>query len=284
MAGRVALAAGTLTVVSSVPASAQGDPNTGALTFTAVVDIPSTYYFRGIKQEEDPAFTLWPYADLGLALFSGDGTLRRAGVNVGVWNSLHTGSSGSGADGPGYLHYEEDFYATLALGFSGGISLATTYTAYTSPNGVFDTINEVSFRVSRAQALAPYVLLAIELGDGSALGADTGTYLELGVGPSFALGGSSATVAVPAKLGMSLGDYYESPVNGEDEKFGYLSVGGLVTWPLSGVASRFGSWNVHAGADLLFLGDTPEQFNTSPGDAEPGNTAVVALVGIGVSY
>ena len=65
---------------------------------------------------------MWPYADLGIALVSGDGPVKSVGVNLGTWNSLHTG--GVGLNGPtGKLWYESDFYATLGFGFGGGTSV-----------------------------------------------------------------------------------------------------------------------------------------------------------------
>ena len=105
---------------ASAQAPAANDPNPGALTFTGALDVPSVYFFRGIRQERDPAFTLFPAGDIGIALSSdGKGGLKSSSINFGLWNSLNTGSSGS--DGPaGRLHYEEDFYATLNLGFGGG--------------------------------------------------------------------------------------------------------------------------------------------------------------------
>lgn len=69
------------------------------------------------------------------------------------------------------LWYESDFYATLGFGFGGGgVSLATTYTAYTSPNNTFSSVKEImvklsvddSTRLGRA-AIKPYVALAREL-------------------------------------------------------------------------------------------------------------------------
>jgi hypothetical protein len=267
----------------AAPAMAQDDPNPGALTFTGAVDVlPGVpYIFRGIVQESDPKLTLWPYADLGIALMSGgDGGLSSVGVNFGVWNSLQTGSSGS--DGPtDRLHYEEDFYATLALGFNGGVSLGTTFTAYTSPNGMFTTVEELSFKVSKAHMLSPYGVLAFEMGEtGQAdAGANKGTYLELGVGPSWPLGGGAATFTVPVKIGMSLKDYYEGPAG--DQKFGFFDIGGLVTVPLSGVPSQFGSWNFHAGADVLFFpGEDSVLRLLNDGES----SKVVGLFGIGLSY
>ncbi len=214
--------------------------------------------------------------------------VKSAAVNFGVWNSLHTGSSGS--DGPSEkLHYELDFYTTLSLGFGGGVSLGTTYTAYTSPNNMFQSVKELSFKVSKAHMLAPYGVLAFELGGdesgqadgGQFIGGSPGTYLELGVGPSWPLGDGVATLAVPVKMGLSLGDYYERlDENGvlTDDGFGFFDIGGLVTFPISGVSSNYGAWNFHAGLDFLMLGDTNQALN------EDESTKVVFLFGIGLTY
>ena len=96
-------------------------PNTGALHFTGGIDQASVYVFRGFVQEQDPKLTVFPYGDLAIALTSGEGFVRSTVVNVGVWNSLNTGSSGT--DGPsGHLHYEEEFYARLNWLFKGGFA------------------------------------------------------------------------------------------------------------------------------------------------------------------
>jgi hypothetical protein len=246
------------------------DPNPGAVTFTGNFDVPSLYVFRGIVQESDPKITLFPSADLGIALTD------KMTVNLGTWHSLHTGSSGS--DGAtGRVHYEEDFYATLGLALNGGFSLGTTFTAYTSPNFLFNTVKELSFKLAKAHKLSPYGIVAFEL-DGAADGTDdgAGTYLELGVGPSVRLGGSKATLTVPVKLGVSLKNYYQN--SDGDQKFGFLDIGGLVTFPLSGVPAKYGTWNVHAGADVFVFGDTTKAFNS-------GDTAkVVGLIGLGLTY
>lgn len=274
---RTVMAAAVITMAAAGPAVAQDpDPNGGAITFTGGIDVlpNTTYVFRGIVQEADPKITFWPYGDLGMALYEGDGAIKSAGLNLGVWNSLHTGTSG--LDGPAdRLHYEEDFYLSLGLGFGGGVNLATTYTAYTSPNSFFSTVQELSFKVSQAHMLAPYGLLAFEL-DGAADGGQSGTYLELGVGPSFPLMADGPMLAVPVKLGLSVNDYYEGPTG--DATFGFFSIGGLVTLPITGIPIGYGSWNFHAGADLLLFGDTTKAFNGDDG------SKVVGLIGIGLSY
>jgi hypothetical protein len=125
--------------------------------------------------------------------------------------------------------------------------------------------------------VAPYVLLAQELGKvGADGGPNKGTYLELGVGPSWPLSGGKATVAIPVKVGLSAHNYYE--LDGKDNKFGFLDVGALVTVPLAGIPASYGAWNVHVGADALTFGDTTKAFNS--GKKSKG----VFLFGFGVAY
>lgn len=269
-----------LSIYASAPALAQvavSDPNPGALTFTGALDVPSAYVFRGMVQEAEPKLTLWPAGDVGLVLFSGRGSLKRIAVNFGLWNSLQTGSSGT--DGPsGRLHYEEDFYTRLTLGLGGSLTVAAGYMARTSPNNMFSTVKEFQVKVGWAGMLAPYGFLATELSDrGQAdLGLARGTYLELGVGPRWPAGAGKLSLSMPVNVGMSLGDYYE--LNGSDHRFGFFGIGAQLSVALAGVPGRFGSWNVHAGADLLRLGATTKAANAGE------RTKVVAVIGIGLDY
>ena len=257
------------------PPPEPADPNTGALTFTGGLDVPTKYVFRGIVQEADSKLTLFPYGDLGISFYSGEGAIKSASVNFGVWNALLTGSSGLDGD-QDKLHYEEDFYSTLTLGFDKGFSFATTYTAYTSPNGMFGTVQELMFKVSKAHMLAPYATIAFEL-DGQADGGENeGVYLELGATPSWALAGGKVTFGVPVKLGMSLSDYYEGADG--DSTFGFFQAGGLFTIPFTAATSKYGAWNFHGGVDFYAFGDTTKAFNN--GDSGK----VVASFGIGVVY
>jgi hypothetical protein len=281
----LALFAVACAALSGTTASAQEptDPNPGAVTIASSIDFVNRYMFRGISQNSTE-FAAWPTFDLGLATYSGDGGLKSVGVNVGSWNSLHPGDTGS--DGPsGKIWYESDFYATLGLGFGGGVSFATTYTAYASPNSGFTTVKEVMFKLGvddsaylGKAAIKPYVILAREFDTGAAIGQadggeNAGTYLELGVAPAYA--GARASIAFPVKVGLSAGDYYE--LGGQDNKFGFASVAGIVTVPLGGTTS-FGAWNVHGGIEYQALGTTTEAFNG--GDA----SRVIGSFGFGFTY
>ena len=262
-------------LTGSAMAQGAAAPHPGSITVTASANIPSVYFFRGIRQEYDPKFTWWPYGDVGITLHSGDGGVKSARVNVGARNSLHTGSSGSNG-GSGRAYYEADFYSTLTLGFSKGVSVGTTFTAYTSPNQSFNTVKEMSFKIAAAQKYAPYGIVAFELSGQADEGLKRGTYLEIGVGPSWPIGGSRVTMTFPVKLGMSLKDYYEGRAG--DEKFGFFDGGILVTLPLSKGSGNVGAWNIHGGVDFLALGKTTEAFNK--GNARQ----VIVMGGVGWSY
>ena len=275
LAGAMSLFLMSSAASAQTPAAAPADPNSGALTFTGGLDVPTKYIFRGFVQEADSKLTLFPYGDLGIAFYSGEGAIKAASVNFGVWNALLTGSSGLDGD-TGKLHYEEDFYATLNLGFARGFSLGTTYTAYTSPNAMFTTVQELMFKVSKSHMFAPYGIVAFELDGQTDGGLHEGIHLELGAAPSWPLAGGKVTFAVPVRFGFSLKDYYE--LAGEDQKFGYFQAGGLFTIPFTSATSKFGAWNLHGGVDGYAFGDATKAFNSGDGGK------VVASFGIGVVY
>jgi hypothetical protein len=287
---------------SSNPAAAQGaDPNPGNLTMIGNVDFANAYMFRGIRQD-DTRVMIQPSAELDIALQSGDGGVKSTSLNFGTWNSLHTGDTGlrSATSGLGCacdkLWYESDFYTTLAFAFTRG-SLGVTYTAYTSPNAGFNNVKEIMFKFGGDDsallgkaALHPWVIAAFEFdaanGHQADGGSKAGKYLELGVSPGYS--GAVASLAVPVKLGLSMGDYYElnagTPFqpNFVDHKFGYLSIAGIVTVPIKGT-TPYGAWNVHAGVEYQHLGDTTKMFNVDE-DGTPQSNKVIASAGIGFTY
>lgn len=278
LAGGVAAAA--LTMGLAAPVAAQ-EPNTGRVSVSAGVDVPSTYYFRGILQD-DRGFIAWPFGEMGLTLLEGDGAVKSLSVDVGTWNSLHRGPTGS--SGPsGKLWYESDFYTTVTLGLGGGVSLGSTYTAYTSPNDAFGTVKEIAFSVALddsgrlgAFALAPYALVAIELDGQADGGVNKGRYLELGVAPGVPVVKDRLTLSFPVKLGLSLRDYYEGPFG--SDRFGFVEAGALAEVPLVFIPSGFGSWNLQGGVSVLTFGDALKGINGSD------KARVIGLVGVGLSY
>jgi len=289
-------ALGFLTLPGPAAAQAAADPNPGNLTLIGNVDLTNAYMFRGIRQD-DTRIIVQPSAEMDITLQSASTGLKSTSLNFGTWNSLHTGDAGlrSATSGLGCacnkVWYESDFYTTLAFGFTGG-SLGITYTAYTSPNAGFNNVKELMFKFGGDDssalgkaALHPWAIAAFEFdadnGHQADGGANAGKYLELGVSPGFS--GANASVAVPIKVGLSMGDYYElnegtaARPDFVDHKFGYFSIAGILTVPLGGTTS-YGAWNFHAGVEYQKLGDTTKAFNN--GDS----SKVIGSAGLGFTY
>ncbi|NOT24591.1 MAG: hypothetical protein HOP16_00690 [Acidobacteria bacterium] len=256
--------------LTASPALAQDPP---VVVVTGGLDVVNQYNFRGIRQNSE-GVSIWPYVDFGFTPFRGEGGLKTATLNVGSWNAINS-QINEDDFGTGNKWYESDFYATLGFGFSKA-SLGFTYTSYTSPADLFAHVKELAVKVGVDDsaalgkgALKPYALVAFELtDDGQAdAGAAKGTYLELGVAPGYA--GSKASLAVPIKVGLSASDYYE--FGGDDEKFGYFSIAGIVTVPLGAHA------NIHGGVEFQTFGDSVKVYNDQ-------DSVGIASIGLGFSF
>jgi hypothetical protein len=273
------LSAAALVACLAGPASAQ-------VVVTGGVDVTNQYSFRGIRQNfEGDGAPIWPYIDVGGAVLTGDGAVKTVSINAGTWNSFHTGISDKvNLDGEVTSNkwYESDLYATLGLGFGGGVSLGTTYTSYTSPGNYFGHVKEIAFKLAVDDSTAlgkgavkPYGLIAFELDDNGADGfGSQGIYVELGIAPSVAA--SKASVSFPIKIGLSAKDYYEFG-SGDDGKFGYFSAAGVVTVPVSA------HFNVHGGLEIQAYGDKLKSVNAYGDDGDRAY-AGIASIGIGFTF
>ena len=246
----------------------QASPASAQVVVTGGLDFVNQYNFRGIRQNTE-GVSIWPYVDFGFTPFMGDGGLKTVGLNLGTWNALHSQLDDN-------KWYESDLYATVGFGF-GTTALAFTYTSYTSPADLFAHVKELAVKLSvddSAQlgrgALKPYALVAFELDDhGQAdAGHHNGTYLELGIAPGYA--GARASLAVPVKVGLSAHNYYEFGT-GEDSRFGYFSIAGIVTVPMGAHA------NIHGGAEFQAFGDAVSNYNGQ-------DTAGIASIGLGFAF
>ena len=275
LAGLAFLAVGAST------ASAQVD-----LAVTGGLDVTNQYNFRGIRQNTE-GVSIWPYVDVGIPLATGDGALKAVTLNLGTWNAFHSQIDdfiNLDGDVTSNKWYESDLYATLGLGF-GPTVLSLNYTSYLSPGNYFNHVKEFGIKLAyddsaplgRA-ALKPYALVAFELSDeGQADAGDSrGTYVELGVAPGYS--GTRAAIAFPIKVGLSASDYYEF-ATGEDSKFGYFSIAGIVTVPFGG------NFNIHGGAELQTFGDNVKAYNSfGDDDDDPSGMAGIVSIGIGFSF
>jgi hypothetical protein len=265
-----ARSAGAVLALSAAPMSQApaAEPAPLPVKVTGGIDFPSHYFFRGIRQEFDPELTVQPFVNLAFT------ANEMTTLNVGSWNSFHTGST---KDGPGAF-YESDFYASAAFA-ADAVTPTVLYTAYMSPADAFSTVHELAFIAAindgdSAFPLAPAVTLAFELGDHSADGGTRkGIYLELAATPAIPLGDDvPVTLTVPVKLGLSAHHYYENPVTGDDNKFGYFSIG------LAGLVPLSSNFDIHGSVLVYTFGDTLELFNNGE------KTQAVGSIGLGFSF
>lgn len=287
----LAMALTAMLAVASSPATAQeGDAAEEGpdLSVDLGIDFTTAYFFRGIFQENQ-GIIAQPYAEIGLNLWKGEGKLSSVDGFIGIWNSVHEGPSGSG--GPQSSWYEADIY----IGVSATIdpfTIALAYTEYYSPNGVFGTTDEISVTVSYDDAgkygkedfgLAPYATIAFETDGGADGGTDHGIYLELGIEPGFDIIPDKLSLSFPVTLGLSLSDYYEDPVDGDDDFFGYLDIGIVATMPLDFIPAKFGAWEASIGVHFLILGDSTENISMLFGGGGD-DFEVILVAGVSVGF
>lgn len=257
------------TTLLAFNAAAAEDPQ-GALAETQGPEIESSigvgttnqYFFRGILQENQ-GLIVQPWIDFVFPL-AGESTAWS--FNMGIWNSLHDGPSGSG--GAGTMHYELDAYAGIGVDFAKNWSGSITYIVLSSPNSAFSTVQELDFSISIDDSglfggfsgLQPSVLVAWELDGQSDGGGDEGIYLQVDLEPAFDLIGDVVSASLPVVGGFSLSNYYEDSM-GNDDFFGYAQGGVSLSAPLSFVSPRVGTWILNGGVGILFLGDNLEAIN-----------------------
>jgi hypothetical protein len=62
-------------------------------------------------------------------------------------------------------------------------------------------------------------------------------------------------------VGVSLKDYYENPVTGEDDFLGFVDIGAVISLDIPNLPARMGPWHAEAGVHWLLLGDNNEDRN-----------------------
>ena len=256
--------------------------NDGGIAVEFNTDITTHYFFRGILQENQGVI-VQPSLEIGFDVTEND-QVSAAGY-VGIWNSFHSEQTGN--TGSNEIWYESDLYGGVSFDLAGlyqGLSADVFYTAYTSPNGAFDTVQEVAGALGYSAEIqnigVDFIgLIAFEI-DGAADGGDSGIYGEFGVQPNFNvdIGNQELVLGVPVTLGFSIDDYYEG--NGDDDTLGFVSVGVTTGIPLEFIDDKYGQWSLNGTITGMFLTgeDSTELFNN--GD----EFELIGTLGINMAY
>jgi hypothetical protein len=255
-------------------------PNTGRLHFLFGADVTNAYYYRGLRQEDD-GILVQPYASISFdAITREDWALA---LSLSTWNSFHDQGTGTANDDFSDKWYESDIVAGATLTFDKW-TLGASYSWFVSPSDAWQTIQQIDITVAYddseamgAWALSPSATLTFET-DNAADGQDEGRYLQLGIAPGFehAIGSTDVEFSFPVTVGLSLGDYYQD-ASGEDETFGFLTVGAKASFDLS-MPKDLGAWSAYISATGLLLGDTAKTFN------EDDEAELILAVGLSVAY
>jgi len=274
----------------SSPAVAQEEPAGINVNVTAEVtlDVVSQYFFRGIEQQ-DSGLIFQPGASFTFDVLDGaEGeTVSNVDFYVGLWESFHSTPTVGAPTSP-KSWYEQDVFAGLSVDFAEILNLDLGYVGYFSPSDSFSEIHEIGIKLSaedegwmgEAWSFDPYILVAFEVQDN---GGTEDTYLEIGGELSFDMTdeyGIPLTWTVPVACGMSLDDYY-TDATGDNEFFGFASVGLTASMPLSyllGSEEYAGAWSISAGVTLLFLNDDAALTDDASGGSD--SFQVVGALGL----
>ena len=285
------LAAFGLATSAFAQEGADMSPNQGALSFSAGADVVTTYVFRGIEQE-DSGFIIQPYLEIGTNIFENED--YSLDLTLGNWNSLHSEETGATTGTSPEWWYEADLYAFLSLSAFEDWTFDVGYVGYFSPADAFADIHEVDLSVAYDDsklweeyagidfALNPYFLVAIEFDD---RGGSDDTYGEFGVEPAFTLVESEdypIDLSIPVTLGLSLDDYYTDST-GDNETFGYVSIGAMFSTELPFIPAEYGAWSASAGVTYYYLNE--DAMLNDPMTATDGEDYnVVGSIGVSMDY
>lgn len=278
LAGGVALSAASLPSASAQEVEAIEDINNGAISFSLGADVVSKYIFRGFELEED-GLIVQPYAEFVAGIADG------IDIYAGIWNSVHSNTQGDNNT----KWFEADIYAGVSIGeavLGVPFALDINYTNYTSPNDAFGQYEEIGVTLayddsSNAVSFDPYALVAFEFGTDTP-GDDDNIYLELGGSFAFELIESETypvSLEVPLTLGLSLDEFYVDD-SGDNEFFGFFSIGGNLSVPLEFIPREYGQWSASAGLTLFLLNDNAVGLD----DGDNENFNIAASLGFALEY
>jgi len=281
------LLAATLVALLAAPAWAEepSGPNTGALSLTINLNFPTSYYFRGIAQN-NAGFQFEPYVELKANVYEGG---DKDVVTGGYFKVAGFSHFNSVAPPIRTNYYEQDIYLTGGLVLLKRATLESGWNLYAYP-GIgssaqvqeafgkvgFDDGGLWPFKLPGDQdfAFSPYVLVAGETAGGAdgagPFGGHHGIYLELGIDPGYTVDVTknwSVRFHLPFVLGLSLHDYYEvaTTTGVTDATFGYADLALAADVPLKFMPARYGKWTFTSGLHGLWLGSTTKLLAGPPG-------------------
>ncbi len=180
-------------------------------------------------------------------------------LTTGVWNSFHSVKSGVNPS----RWNEVDPILSATVKFRKGFTVDVGTTAFYTPTDSYQTSAHADFKLTyndtalKGLTINPYVAYWIELQNKATVMFDPatsseGSYLTLGVTPTFGLG--KATVDVGTYANFVSADFYQQ-FDGSDGGSGLavVSVAPKISLPLRFLGVTHGAWTAYAGATYYHL-------------------------------
>ena len=233
---------------------------------------------------EDQGVVFQPLFLALVSLWQGDRFINEVTLVPGVWNSIHTRSSG-----PDASHWNEvDSFLGLNTRFAQDFTLGVTYTIFKSENGSFATSQHLETKLSyddtkvlQAFALHPYFIYWQEL-ENKATPAGTGPsyYFDVGITPSYTLQGCDLKLEAPLRALFPNERFY-----GAASTVGLYEVGLKGTLPLKFMPKGYGNWSAHAGFKYMrFLNANLIGFQSFLGPGRPTKDTVQFYCGVSMFF
>ena len=202
--------------------------------------------FRGIRQNST-GFATWPALDLGIAAYSERRRFEGRWASTSVRGTACTPAIPAPTARAASCGTSPTSTRRSAFGFGGGTSLQHHLHRLHQPeqrlhHGQGNHVQvraSMTAEVSGKAAVKPYIVDRAGVRHrhrhrpGRRWRRMLAPTWRSGFAPGY-YGLSQASIAFPIKVGISLSDYYENPLTGEDSKFGFFSIAGIVTVPLGG--------------------------------------------------
>lgn len=266
-------------------------PSLGRLHVHGEFAVSSADYFRGlydgvkeIKDFDDAEEVhLAPMVSVTLELFDSPGWLSNLNLVGGSSNSLAQRPAGAGSN---HYWYESNNYVGLLGAVRRDWLAGFTYTAYGSPNGEFDSFDELSLALQWAGDIKPGWKLNPHVKAAWPVGTEE-VYVEGGLAPQVNIGQvlhtAPVTLALPVVVGVGVNDYYQN----NTDPTGYVDVGlkaGLSMKRL--IPAVYGNWDISLGVHGLFR--EADLVNASrqrfPGFDNGDKTVVYGTFALGFTY
>ncbi|HET7313435.1 hypothetical protein [Salinisphaera sp.] len=228
--------------------------NSGKIHVRVRLKAMSADYFRGtyngVEKDLDTA-AIAPMISTTIELPSG-GTFEGLALSIGTLDRVTTNGHGNTNDQLSPW-YKSNNYVGLSARFTKKWTAGITYTAYTSPSGLFATSQQITVASAYKNWLHPSIKFATAIDSTR----NDGVYAQVGIEPNIKVFKNTnypVKLSLPLSVGGGFNDFYSTDSDHINQA-GFANGGVAATMPMKFIPSDYGSWKLHAGANVTARDD-----------------------------